>query len=49
MQLPMFFQANDVPYHLRGMPFHAATTVGMSLIAVGGRLVVHGLFPRHSS
>ena len=49
MQLPMFFDAKDMGYRLRGMPFHASMTVGMALIVLGVGLVVYGLFPRRSS
>jgi len=48
MQLPMFFDARDMGYKLRGMPFDRTMTVGMVLIIVGIGLTVHGLFPRFS-
>ncbi|HUR22976.1 MAG TPA: MFS transporter [Acidimicrobiales bacterium] len=49
MQLPMFFDAKDMGYHLRGMGFHPAMTVGMTLIAVGVALVMYSLFPARTS
>ena len=46
MQLPMYFDAKDMGYKLRGMPFDATMTGGMALIFLGVGLVVYGLFPR---
>ncbi|HUR23056.1 MAG TPA: MFS transporter [Acidimicrobiales bacterium] len=48
MQLPMYFEAGDMGYHLRGMPFDATMTAGMALIFVGLGLTAYGLFPRLS-
>jgi len=46
MQLPMYFDAKDVGYRLRGMPFDATMIAGMALIIVGIGLTAFGLFPR---
>lgn len=46
MQLPMYFMAEDMGYHLRGMGFDATMTVGMILIFLGLGLTAYGLFPR---
>jgi putative MFS transporter len=46
MQLPMYFDAKDMGYKLRGMPFDATMAVGMALIFVGIGLTGYGLFPR---
>jgi putative MFS transporter len=46
MQLPMYFDAKDMGYRLRGMPFDATMIVGMVLIFVGIGLTGYGLFPR---
>ncbi len=46
MQLPMYFDAKDMGYILRGMPFDATMSVGMALIFVGIGLTGYGLFPR---
>ena len=48
MQLPMYFEAKDMGYRLRGMSFDATMTAGMALIFVGIGLTVYGLFPRFS-
>ncbi len=46
LQLPMYFDAKDMGYKLKGMPFDATMTGGMVLIVLGIGLVVYGLFPR---
>src|SRR6476469_785597 len=46
MQLPMFFDAKDMGYKLRGMTFDGTMTVGMALMFVGIGLTGYGLFPR---
>jgi len=48
MQLPMYFEAKDMGYRLRGMPFDATMTGGMALIFLGIGLTVYGLFPHFS-
>jgi len=48
MQLPMYFDAKDMGYKLRGMPFDATMTGGMALIAFGIGMTAYGLFPRFS-
>ncbi len=49
MQLPMYFDAKDVGYRLRGMPFDTKMIVGMVLIFLGIGSTVYGLFPRLSN
>jgi len=48
MQLPMYFEAKDMGYHLHGMPFDATMTAGMALIFLGLGLTAYGVFPRLS-
>jgi len=45
MQLPMYFDAKDMGYRLRGMPFDGTMLVGMGLIFLGIGLTVYGLLP----
>ncbi len=49
MQLPMFFEARDVGYRLRGMHYDATMIVGMVAILVGTLVTGYGLFPRFSN
>jgi len=49
MQLPMYFDAKDMGYKLRGMPFDGTMTTGMILIFLGIGLTAYGLFPRFSA
>lgn len=49
MQLPMYFDARDMGYKLRGMRFDATMTTGMALMFLGIGLTVYGVFPRLSS
>jgi len=49
MQLPMYFDAKNMGYRLRGMPFDATMSVGMALIFVGIGLTGYGLFPRFAN
>jgi putative MFS transporter len=46
MQLPMYFDASDMGYRLRGMHYDATMAAGMALIVVGTLLTGYGLFPR---
>jgi MFS transporter, putative metabolite:H+ symporter len=48
MQLPMYVDARDTGYQLRGMPFDATMMLGMALILAGVLLTAYGLFPRFS-
>jgi len=49
MQLPMYFDAKDMGYNLKGMPFDATMVTGMVVIGIGIALTIYGLFPRFSS
>ena len=49
MQLPMYFDAGDMDYHLVGMPFDATMLTGMVIMIVGIGLTIYGLFPRLSA
>lgn len=49
MQLPMYFDAKDMGYQLRGMGFDATMNTGMALMFLGIGLTVYGLFPRFSA
>lgn len=48
LQLPMYFEAADMGYRLRGMAFDGTMATGMVLIIVGIVLTGYGLFPRLS-
>ena len=45
MQLPMYFDAKDMGYRLRGMPVDGTMITGMALIAIGIGLTVYGVWP----
>jgi putative MFS transporter len=49
LQLPMFFMAKDMHYHLSGMPVTTAMAVGMVLLFIGVGITVYSLFPRAGS
>src|SRR4051812_30750664 len=49
LQLPMFFMAEDMHYHLSGMPVTTAMAVGMVLLFIGVGITVYSLFPRTGS
>ena len=48
MQLPDFFGAKDVHYHLAGMGLSWNMVTGMFLMLIGVALVIYGLVPRFS-
>ena len=49
MELPEYFGAKKIHYHLAGHPFTAPMKVGMVLMLVGVVLVAYGLVPRFSA
>ena len=49
LQLPSFFMAHDMRYHLAGMPVTVEMAVGMVLLVVGVGITTYSLFPRRSS
>ena len=49
LQLPSFFMAHDMRYHLAGMPVTVEMAVGMVLLIVGVGVTTYSLFPRRSS
>ena len=46
-QLPMFFMARDIHYHLAGMPVTPAMTIGMVSMFVGIGMTAYSVFPRN--
>ena len=46
MQLPMFFMARDMHYHLAGMPMTPQMSIGMVLMLLGVGVTMFSLFPR---
>ncbi len=46
MQLPMYFEAKEMGYRLRGMSFDTTMSLGMALLLVGLGLTAYGLLPR---
>jgi MFS transporter, putative metabolite:H+ symporter len=49
LQLPSFFLAHDMRYHLAGMPVTAEMAVGMFLLLVGVAITTYSLFPPPST
>lgn len=46
LQLPMYFMARDMHYHLAGMPVTIEMNIGMVMMVVGVALTIWSLFPR---
>jgi putative MFS transporter len=46
LQLPSYFMAHDMRYHLAGMPVTVEMAIGMVMMIVGIGITVYSLFPR---
>jgi putative MFS transporter len=46
MQLPMYYMARGMHYHVAGMPVNSEMVIGMVMMALGLGLTAYGLFPR---
>ena len=46
LQLPMFYSARTMNYHLAGMPMTDEMVIGMALIVAGVGCTFYGLFPQ---
>ena len=46
MQLPMYYMARGMHYHLAGMPVTNEMLVGMGMMFLGLAVTIYGVFPR---
>jgi putative MFS transporter len=47
LQLPSFYMARDVHYHLAGMPVTTEMAIGMALLFIGVGITTYSLFPAY--